>query len=375
MVNVIYLLCGFLRMGTSGLTAQAEGAHDSQAVRDILRKSLIIGGFIALAAIIMQRPILSVLLRVISPEGEVAGLASQYFLISIWAAPAQLGIMSTSGWFIGRQNTVVPMAVSIGVNILNIALSILLVFFFKVGFVGIAWGTTTAAWCGMIAMMIIALRQIRRLPAERNEGRASVSWGRFFRVNTDLFFRSLCVMGVSLAMTSVGARLGETVLAANAVMMQFFLFFSYFMDGFAFAAEALVGKAAGARNREALREAVRGLLRWGAYMAGLFLVIYLTLHMQIVALLTDSEPVRAAVGAMSCWLVALPPVTVLAFIFDGIFIGLARTRVLLVVTLVATAVFFLVALRAGLPSFGRLWTAFETYLLLRGLLLAFQTRE
>ena len=200
-----------------------------------------------------------------------------------------------------------------------------------------------------------------------------VRWGRFFSINTDLFFRSACIMGVTLAMTSIGARIGETTLAANAVVMQFFLFFSYFMDGFAFSAEALVGNAAGRGEMPAQRQAVGAVSLWGAAMAAAFALIYVTAAGPITGCITDDATVRAAVAGMRWWITALPPVTVAAFIFDGVFIGLARTRLLLVTTLVAALAFFAtVTLGPGygnVPTNGLLWLGFELYLLLRGVLL------
>lgn len=390
MLNVIFWLCGFLRMGTSGLTAQAYGARDEAMSRDVLRKSLTIAAALSLLAIAIQSPLLALLLRVIGPDPAVRDLASLYFRICIWGAPAQLGIMAASGWFIGRQNTVVPMGVAIGVNIVNILLSLTLVFGFRLGFTGIAVGTLCAGWAGLTAILLLVrknckevkdfndlkhLKDFKNLKALTPRSAGTVAWGRFFRLNSDLFLRSACIMCVSLAMTSVGARLGETILAANAVIMQFFLFFSYFMDGFAFAGEALVGKAAGAQDRDLLRQSVSGLVRWGAAMAIIFFLIYLTGSRPITGFLTDNETVREAVADMGIWIMILPPVTVAAFIFDGVFIGLARTRVLLIVTLVASTAFFTLAFLASgpgkLPGNRLLWLAFETYLLLRGVLLAF----
>lgn len=387
MLNVIYWLCGFLRMGTTGLSAQAYGARNAAMARDILGKSIVIGALIAVAAIALQTPLARLLLKVISADAEITGQASLYFHIVIWAAPAQLAVMSISGWFIGMQNTVVPMIVAIGINVVNILLSVLLVFVWHTGFAGVAVGTLCSNWLGLVAAILFLLNQLRKMrPASESSDSSAghwnhpavkesrVGWGRFFSVNGDLFFRSACIMGVTLAMTSIGARLGETTLAANAVMMQFFLFFSYFMDGFAFAGEALVGKAAGARDRRLLTRSVSALVKWGAGMALFFTLAYLAGIRPVVSLLTDSDAVREAVVSMRFWLVALPPVTVAAFIFDGVFIGLARTRPLLVVTLVASAAFFAISFLGGrpgnIPSNTLLWLAFETYLLLRGILLA-----
>lgn len=262
MLNVIYWLCGFLRMGTSGLTAQAFGAGDMSAGRDVLSKAMTIAACLSVTAILLQTPLLRLLLAVICPDPDVTAYASLYFRICIWAAPAQLGIMAVSGWFIGRQNTVVPMTVAIGVNVINILMSLLLVFVWHCGFAGIAAGTLTAAWTGFAGALLFVRRELAgensktgdriktKDNADGNTGaKGRVRWKLFFSVNGNLFFRSACIMCVSLTMTSVGARLGELTLAANAVIMQFFLFFSYFMDGFAFAGEALVGRAAGACDR------------------------------------------------------------------------------------------------------------------------------
>ena len=385
MLNVIYWLCGFLRMGTTGLSALAYGAGNSGMARDILFKSLIIGTLISVVAIMLRHPVSRLLLNVIAPDETVSGLAASYFGIVIWAAPAQLAVMAISGWFIGLQNTVVPMIIAIGINVVNIVLSVLLVFVWNFGFPGVAIGTLCANWIGVIGAVVFVLNGLRRMRlkttdkgdvhwkpiTERSE---KVGWGRFFSVNTDLFFRSACIMLVTLTMTSVGARLGETTLAANAVMMQFFLFFSYFMDGLAFAGEALVGKAAGARNYVMLKKSVSRLIVWGGAMALIFLVIYLVGSRPISSMLTDSAEVIQSVLDMKIWLIILPPVTVAAFIFDGVFIGLARTRPLLVTTMIASASFFCICFASGKhggpPSNSSLWLAFETYLLLRGVLLA-----
>lgn len=374
MLNVIYWLCGFLRMGTTGLSARACGAGDDAMSRDVLRKSLTIAGAIAAAVLVFNVPLRELLLRVIAPDAEIAAHASRYFTICVWAAPAQLGVMAVSGWFIGLQNTVVPMTVAIGINVVNVLLSLALVFGFGLGFEGIATGTLCANWAGLAAALLYVRARLRRMSGGNGAARQGrVRWGRFFSINTDLFFRSACIMGVTLAMTSIGARIGETTLAANAVVMQFFLFFSYFMDGFAFSAEALVGNAAGRGDMPAQRQAVGAVSLWGAAMATAFALIYVTAAGPITGFITDDATVRAAVAGMRWWITALPPVTVAAFIFDGVYIGLARTRPLLVTTLVAALAFFatvtLGTSHGNVPTNGLLWLGFELYLLLRGVLL------
>lgn len=274
------------------------------------------------------------------------------------------------------------MLVSVGMNVVNIIASLILVFVCGLGFTGIALGTLAAAWLGAFAFALLARAAMRRDDAacENAAGDAVGNSGApeprshgfrdFFNVGTDLFLRSFCIMAISMTMTAVGARLGDLTLAANAVIMQFFLFFSYFMDGFAFAGEALVGRAVGAHDRRLLTRSVNALMAWGVVMAVSFMLLYLVFDNDIVALLTDDSAVREAVRALHLFVVLLPPITVAAFVFDGIFIGWTRTRVLLVTTLCAAAAFFIIAFlvpgHGALPDNAVLWTAFEIYLLLRG---------
>lgn len=373
MINVFFWLCGFLRMGTTGLTANAFGAGAFRDVRRVLGMALSVAAVISLVILIFQKPFLSLLLIVTSPEGDVAALSSQYFSICIWGLPAQLGFMAICGWFIGMQSTLVPMLVAVGMNLVNIGLSLSFVFLFDMGFPGIPLGTAVANWIGLAASLIIAGRMLPK-KEEGTEAESKISFGKFFSVNANLFLRSACVMGVSVAVTSIGARLGDITLAANAVVMQFFIFFSYFMDGFAFAGEALVGKDAGSSDRSRMMVTIGALLKWGGGVATVFLIVYIIGSDFIASLLTDEETVLHTVRHLKLWICLLPPLTVLAFLFDGIFIGLTRTREMLIATASATAAFVLilvVGFRLSSPWANMLlWGAFETYLLLRGVLLA-----
>lgn len=388
MLNVIYWLCGFLRMGTSGITANALGANDMPRVRDVLGKSLLIALAISALVLAFHSPLRNLLLSFIAPDEGVKDLASQYFNICVFTVPAQLAVMALSGWFVGLQNTWVPMVVAVGINLINIAMSLSLVFGFGLGFAGIAIGTLTANWIGVMGAMLFMLSKLKQLknnecqshsiPSDANDshpiskGEGLVKWKEFFALNGNLFFRSACIMGVSLTITAVGARIGEVELAANAVMMQFFIFFSYFMDGFAFAGEALVGKDFGAHNLDHLRKTIAAILKWGAGMALAFTMIYFVGAEKIISFLTDDARVIEFVGGMKGWLAALPFITVSAFLFDGIFIGIVDTKSLLITTLIAAIVFFLLILSEGklTRSDSMLWAAFESYLFARGILLA-----
>lgn len=380
MLNMVFWLFGFLRMGTSGLSAQAYGAADDDKVREVFTRSFLLACAAGLLTLLCARPLCGLLLRVLAPGSECAAEAGRYYMICVWGAPALLATMSVSGWLLGMQNTLWPMVIAISVNIINILTSVTLVYLFGLGFTGVALGTVCANWCGLALALVIARRFRRGAPLWC--GLKAVFRGgsllRFFRVNTDIFFRSACVMAVSLGVTAFGARMGDLTLAANGVMMQFFVLFSYFMDGFAFTGEALCGRFAGAGDAVMLRRAVRALLLWSAGVALCFTLIYLAAVTPIAGLLTDVPGVLAEVGRMRWWVVAIPPVTVAAFIFDGFFIGLTATRRMLAVTAISAAVFFTISLsvpslRGGLTDNATLWSAFLAYLFTRGFLLALLT--
>lgn len=384
MLNVTFWLFGFLRMGTTGLTAQAFGRKDHNDISRIFSRAFVLGFGIGLLILFLSIPLRELLLGVISPDETEKTLASSYFSIVIFSAPALLATTSVQGWLFGMQNTLFPMTVSITVNVINIALSLLFVFGMNLGFPGIAYGTLVANWCGLLLALIFARKTAcGNLWCGWKALTAGGGIRLFFHVNTDIFFRSGCIIAVSLAVTSMGARLGSLTLATNAVMMQFFHFFSFFMDGFAFTAEALSGRFYGASDFKMLRITVKSLLGWSAAMAVTFFLIYYLFSPEIVGFITDSSGVRENIARYRLWLLLIPPLTVLAFIYDGFFIGLTATRRMLYVTLAAALLFFLICAAGWNESIREntyianniLWLAFLSYLLTRGLGLAVQSRK
>lgn len=372
MLNVVFWVFGFLRMGTTGMTAEAYGAKDNRQLACVISRSATLALLAGVMIVALSRPLGGLLQHIIGAEPEVAGLAMRYFEICIWEAPALLVTMSIVGWLIGMQNTVLPMIVSVSVNLINVMCSLTAVFILGLGFEGVAYGTLAANWIGVG----IALLALRRLAAGRRlwcglTGLASGGLKRFFSVSAELFLRSSCIMIVTVAVTSYGARLGDVTLAINSVMMQFFLLFSYFIDGFAFSGEALCGKSAGAEDYPALLASVKAICRWGGGIAVAFCVLYSLFLMPAVNLLTDVAEVRAGVGSMRVFVALIPPVSVAAFLFDGFFVGLTATRRMFVTTFAASAIFF--AIMTLCPEGNNtLWIAFLTYLTVRGLGLACQ---
>ena len=362
---------GFLRMGTSGLTAQAYGARDRRQMSVMLFRSVALALLLGIAIVALQSPIRWLLLAAISPSEAVHTHASQYFSIIIWGAPATLATMSLTGWFIGMQNSTYPLAVSMVVNVVNIVCSLCFVFAMRLGFIGIPLGTLAAQWCGFILSAFFAARMMRKETlgyAPRVEEMLR-GLGRFFSVNRDIFLRSLCVMAVMLFFTATGARSGNMTLAVNALFMQLYLLYSHFMDGFAYAGEALVGKYAGAADKHSLRRCVSHLFAWGWSLAAIFAFAYGVFNHEVMSLFSDNEVV--AFAAAYRWWIALAPIAgMAAFIWDGVFVGLTATRQMLLSLAGATAVYFAIYFLSPFPDANSsLWTAFLTYLAVRGVIL------
>lgn len=384
--NVIYWLFGFLRMGTSGMTAQARGAQCYDDVRMLLRRSLTVAWIIALIIIVLQWPIREFALWMIAPSDDVATLTRTYFNICIWGAIPSLSLFALMGWFIGMQNTRIPMIISILQNVLNIVLSLLFVYVFGMQIEGVAWGTVLAQWAGFfVALSLVSgerrvERGKRRVESgesneesgESNEERVmskDFSWARFFSVNRDIFLRTCCLVAVHFYFISAGARYGTTCLAVNTLLMQLFTLYSYFLDGFAFAGEALTGKAIGAGNRQQLSTTVRELFAWGVAMSVLFCVVYAGWGRGVLSLFTDSQEVLTAANDYWTWTLLFPVCGMAAFIWDGIFCGATASRGMLVSVFVSMATFFILE-RLLSPFLGNhaLWLAFVIYLSLRGIM-------
>ena len=367
--NMIYWLFGFLRMGTGGLTAQAYGRHDLQEVTRILLRSLSISLLLALALLLLQYPIRNIAFMCMDTSEEVRQLATLYFHICIWGAPATLGLYGFTGWYIGMQNSRFPMFIAITQNIVNIAASLFFVFVLKMKVEGVALGTLVAQYAGLGMACLLWLAYYRPLRKYLRQkalfDRAEMK--RFFQVNRDIFFRTLCLIAVTVFFTSTGAAYGDVVLAVNALLMQLFTLFSYFMDGFAYAGEALTGKYIGAKDNQSLRLTIRHLFKWGIALSLLFTLLYGAGGKSFLGLLTNDTSVISASEEYIYWVLAIPLAGFSAFLLDGICIGATATHLMLRSMLVASASFFL--LYYGLhDTLGNhaLWMAFIVYLALRG---------
>ena len=321
--NLIYWNFGFLRMGTSGLAAQAYGAGDNKEAMRILVRGLTIAICAAALLIALQYPIALLSDAILNCSDETLNLTLSYFYVRIWAAPATLGLYAIKGWFIGMQDSVSSMLTDLTVNIVNIAASIILSLgignWDGLGFVGIPLGTVIAQYSGLLlALGICGFKYRVKIAGQAgNDG----TFGAFFKLNTDLFVRSLCFTGIYLGYTIIASRYGEVMLASANIMMNLLMIFSYFTDGFAYAGEALTGRFIGERDREMVRRTVVQTFKWSFGVAGIWMLIYGLAGPGMLRLMTDDAVVLGACRTYLPWLLAMPLVGCAAFTWDGIYIG------------------------------------------------------
>ena len=368
--SMIYWIFGFLRMGTSGLTAQAYGRRDLAEVILLFVRSLGIAFGLALLLIMLQYPILKVAFTLIDATPAIKDLASLYFRICIWGAPAVLGLYSFAGWFVGMQNSRFPMYIAITQNVVNIAASLFFVFIWNRGVAGVAMGTLVAQYAGLLMALLLWYGYYRRLWQKLNWKMLTdyEAMRSFFILNRDIFFRTLCLVAVTTYFTSRGAEQGDIILAVNTLMMQLFTLYSYIMDGFAYAGEALTGRYVGAHNQTDLRRMIRTLFAWGIGLALAFTSLYGIGGSSFLSLLTNEQEVLNASSDYFYWVLAIPLAGMAAFLWDGIYIGATASRQMLYSMLVASVSFFILQ-RIFQQQMGNhaLWMAFIAYLFLRGL--------
>ena len=376
--NILYWNFGFLRMGTSGLTSQAYGRKDKDAEIRVLVQAVSVGLFSALAMLILQYPIERLAFRLLDTSAEVEQYAVTYFRICIWGAPAVLAQYGFTGWFIGMQNSRYPMYIAIVMNVINIVCSSCFVFLFGMKVEGVALGTVVAQYSGVMMAWWLWFYNYKELRG-RITFRGSlqlIAMRRFFAVNRDIFLRTLCLIGVTTFFTSTGARQGDVILAVNTLLMQLFTLFSYIMDGFAYAGEALSGRYVGACNLVQLKRAVKALFGWGVGLSLVFTLLYGIGGENFLGLLTNYTVVIETAGHYFYWVLAIPLAGFAAFLWDGILIGATATRFMLWAMLVASGSFFVIYYCfSGATNNHMLWLAFLVYLALRGVMQTLWSRK
>ncbi len=373
--NFIYWGFSFLRMSTSGFTAQAFGEKNQTESITILIRALLVAGIISFFILILQAPIAWASFKVIGGSPEVESLAEQYFRIRVWAAPAALSLFVFSGWFLGMQNARYPMIIAIAVNVVNIVFSMFFVFVLKMNSNGVALGTAISQYIGLAIAIILFYSKYKYLVKKVSKnGIMNIKiLVEFFKVNTDIFIRTFCIIAVFTFFTSKSASINDTILAVNSLLIQLLLFFSFFIDGFAFAGEALVGKFVGAKETGKLKRVVKLLFYWGLGLALIFTIIYLPGVNLILKLLTSQADVITSAQPFLVWVILVPLASFGSFIWDGVYIGATASKAMRNTLLISAFFVFAPVYYFLSPYLGNhaLWIGMLLFMFARGVVQTF----
>jgi MATE family multidrug resistance protein len=377
--NFIYAVFSFLRMGTSGFTAQAFGEDNKTEQIALFGRSLIISLAGGALLILLQYPVDLLGFYLIGGSEEVKSLARDYYCIRIYATPAMLGILALSGWFTGMQNAKYPMIIALAVNIINIVANLFFVLVLGMKSDGVAWGGLIAMYAGLLLGLVLFRNKYSFLLKFWSTA-VFMKWQnivRFFKVNSDIIIRTLCLISTFAFFTSRSAVMDDTVLAVNTVLLQFLFLFSNLADGFAFAAEALIGKFIGAGNRENLKKAIRHLFYWGLYISIPCSLLYFFAGGKIMSLLTDNSKVIETAIPYLFWIGLVPVITFAAFIWDGIYIGATSSVALRNTMIISTFLIFFPFFYLLTAFFGNhgLWLSLMLFMLSRGILLTIYSKK
>ena len=371
--NIIYHGFSFLRMGSSGLTAQAWGAGSHKEVSLVLIRSLLVALGLALLLILLQYPIQWISFKILDGSESVRDLAADYFYIRIWAAPATLGLYAFFGWFLGVQNAKYPMIIALVINLVNIALNFVFVLGFGMTSNGVALATVIAQYSGLILAIYFLTRKYRQyiVAYSINIILKTEEITRFFKVNTDIFIRTILLLLTLAFFTNISAKNGDNILAVNTLLFQFFFIFSYFADGFAYAGEALTGKAMGARNKKLLGITIKHLFYWGWGSAIITSITFFIALSPIMQLLTTNIALQEMAMNYRLWIIIIPLTSIAAFIWDGIFVGVTASKGMRNAMIVSSVFVFLPAYYFTSNQWGNdaLWFALNLFMFTRGLLM------
>ena len=377
--SVMYSIFSFMRAGTTGFTAQAYGANDRAEIAYSLYRSLCIALIATVLVLLLQSPVEWLSMKLLNGSEEVLAYTSTYFRVRIWAAPAVLCLYAFNGWYIGMQNTTIPMIIAILTNVVNIVLSVIFVNALGMGVTGVALGTVIAQYCGLLTAIIFLFAKFRHhlIPIRRVILLQTDKLKRFFKVNADFMIRSILLVLSIAFFNNQSAKLGDDMLAVNMILMQFFYIFSYFTDGFAYAGEALVGRFTGAHDPKQLRQTVRLLFLWGFLIALPFTVLYALFPDWFIRLVSDQPSIIPMAQPYHIYLAAIPLITFAAFLWDGVYIGATAARAIRNTMLISAIGVFLPATLLLMPRFGNhgLWIAFLLFMVARGLSMTLMAKK
>ena len=376
--SFLYTGMNFLRMGTTGIAAQRFGANDNDGLRVSLGQALIVALFIAATVMLLQWPIGQLAMSLLGAEDSLKTYALEYFSIRIWSAPGTLANFVMVGWFLGLQNARVPLLIFLTINLTNIVLDLLFVIVLGMKVDGVALASVIAEYSGLAVALYFASQQLRR-----HAGHWPVAklvkireYAAFFAINANLFIRTMALMFTIAFVTAQGARMGGLILAANAILHQFQNLTAFGLDGFAHAAEALVGKAVGERRREALQGAVKLSLKWSLIFAVFFSACYFLVGPFLINALTNLPDVRETTLRYLPWMIVSPLISVWSFLYDGVYVGATRAREMRNIMVISAFAIFLPAwyLLQPLGNDG-LWLAYLLFLASRGIGMHFGYRK
>lgn len=372
--DFIFLGFGFLRMGTTGLVAQAYGAKNKSEYKNIFLRVIVVALSASMVILLLQWPILELSLFIINASDEVECYMRQYYQIRIFAAPATLALCAINGWFLGMQNARFPMYVTIVLNILNIILNLVLVTQYDLNVKGVAWGSLLSSYIAIGYAIFLYKKKYYNASLVLNWDALlkKSELKKFLSVNSDIFIRTLCLIFSYAFFTAKSAESGDVVLAAHTILLQLWYISAYGIDGFAFAAESLVGRFFGARDWKRLKLAVLWSMVWGLGLGMLGTIIYALNGIYIIRLFTNQEVVIVAASTVLIWTIIAPFINSICFIWDGVYIGATSTGAMRNSMLIATIVVFIPVyyFTEELLGVHALWLAMIVFMMARGVSLA-----
>jgi len=367
--SFVYWNFGFLRMGTTGMTAQAFGREHNEEMILVLCRAVAVAVSLAICMIVFQRPLLNAGIYLLNIPADQVSLVQEYFYIRIWAAPASIFMFAMIGWFFGMQNAIFPLIVVIFINVVNIILSYTLVKHYNLGIAGVASGSVIAEYLGLIVACVLFLIKYRYLLNHAVISKI-IEWDslrKFLSVNREIFIRTIFLTSVFGIFYSQSAKAGATVLAVNVILLQFVNWMSYGIDGFAHASESLVGKYTGAQDKVMLQKAIRYSFYWAIGMSVIYSFIYAGFQEQLVSIFTNEKDLVASALPYAKWLILFPLLATPGYIWDGIFVGLTASKEMMY-TMAIAFVFFLSLLFLVGVTYGNhgLWAVMLVFMGARG---------
>jgi len=368
--NFIYWNFGFLRMGTTGMTAQAFGQKDASEQIHILMRAVSIGLFLGLAMIILSRPIESLSILAFNVENNQADLVRQYFSIRIWAAPASLIIYGVTGWFFGMQNAIYPLIITLVVNVVNMLLSIFLVQELGLGISGVAWGTVAAQYLGLlVGLLLFVFKYLDLSKHIKASWKSAKDFIKFLKINSDIFIRTVCLTLAFSFFYAKSAEGGEIILAVNVILLQLLNWMSYGVDGFSYAAESMVGKYFGAKDEANTYKAMKYSFGWGAGLAIVFSLLYLFFYTPIIQIFSTDASILDLALEYRWWMALFPIIAFSCYLWDGIYIGLTASASMRNTMLISMLIYLIAYyLLKDLLPVKAIWLSLMILLFTRGLI-------